>query len=425
MGKEVLMRTKFRKIISILIFVLLIFKLLLGNPSPAFAAPENIIEWTSVSTITPVPAPKPTPVYNVYFGQLHSHTDLSDRVGSVKQAFSYASRAGNLDFFAVTDHAHFFETSTYTAGIAQDAMSNASWAAGKNAALAITASKITNSDNLTDPASTFVGIYAYEMTWSDGCGHMNTYNTPGFENRNNPVFKNNTQSPVDPSGLAAYYSKLASVSGSISQFNHPGTTYGDFYDFANYSAVNDARITLLEVGNGEGAVHGSGYYPSYSYYTRALDKGWHVAPTNNQDNHKGGWGDANTARTVILAPELTETSLYDAMRSRCVYATEDNDLSIVYKLNGAIMGSILDTAPAQVNITARISDPTDASIGTVEVIVNGGLVAASTVVTGNSQLVSFTLNNDYTYYYLRVTQPDTDTAVTAPVWTSDIENAGI
>lgn len=29
----------------------------------------------------------------------------------------------------------------------------------------------------------------------------------------------------------------------------------------------------------------------------ALDKGWHVAPTNNQDNHKGKWGNANDAVT--------------------------------------------------------------------------------------------------------------------------------
>ena len=380
---------------------------------------------TGTPTGTPTPTPNPIDGYNVYFGQLHSHTNLSDGAGSVDQAFSHASNVANLDFLAVTDHSNSFESSTYTAGIAQNAMSNTSWAAGKNAAMAITASKIANSDNLTDPASFFLGIYAYEMTWSDGAGHMNTFNTPGFENRNNPIFNNKTQSLTDPSGLAAYYSKLTTVSGSISQFNHPGSTFGDFYDFANYSAANDARITLLEVGNGEGAVHQTGYFPSYSYYTRALDKGWHVAPTNNQDNHKGLWGDANTARTVILATELTETSLYDAMRNRCVYATEDNDLSIVYKLNGEIMGSILDTAPAQVNITARISDPTDASIGTVEVIVNGGLVAASTVVTGNSQLVSFTLDNDYTYYYLRIVQPDTDTAVTAPVWTGDIEHAGI
>ena len=84
----------------------------------------------------------------------------------------------------------------------------------------------------------------------------------------------------------------------------------------------DNQITLIEVGNGEGAIGSSGYFPSYSYYTRALDKGWHVAPTNNQDNHKGNWGDSNTARSVVLATDLSEEAIYDAMKNyRCLLYT--------------------------------------------------------------------------------------------------------
>ena len=57
---------------------------------------------------------------------------------------------------------------------------------------------------------------------------------------------------------------------------------------------------MVEVGNGEGQIGAGGYYPSYEQYIMALDKGWHLAPTNNQDNHKGRWGNANDARDVIL-----------------------------------------------------------------------------------------------------------------------------
>ena len=67
-----------------------------------------------------------------------------------------------------------------------------------------------------------------------------------------------------------------------------------------------------------------------------------MAPTNNQDNHKGNWGDSNTARSVVLAEDLSEESIYDAMKNYRVYATEDNDLSILYTLNDNAMGSILD-----------------------------------------------------------------------------------
>ncbi|WP_027089771.1 CehA/McbA family metallohydrolase [Thomasclavelia saccharogumia] len=364
-----------------------------------------------------------TGTYNTYFGQLHAHTNLSDGAGSVESAFEYASKVKNLDFLAVTDHSNSFEGSNYEASI-NDSANNEKWATGKATAQNITDQKIANND-ITSAGSTFLGVYGYEMTWSDGSGHINTFNTAGFENRNNAIFQNKKQSASNPSGLAQYCDRLVSAETSISQFNHPGTTFGDFYDFTNYSVENDARINLIEVGNGEGAVRSGGYFPSYEYYTRALDKGWHVAPTNNQDNHKGAWGDANTTRSVILAQTLDENSLYDALNKRRVYATEDNDLNIYYTLNDQIMGSEVYDAGETVHLSAKISDPTDKAIGTVEVIVNGGIVAASKTISENEGTVTFDLPNNYSYYYLRVTQPDQDIAVTAPVWTGEVEKAGI
>ena len=226
--------------------------------------------------------------------------------------------------------------------------------------------------------------------------------------------------------LEAYYDTLNANPETISQFNHPGDTFGDFMDFALYDPVIDNQITLIEVGNGEGAIGSSGYFPSYSYYTRALDKGWHVAPTNNQDNHKGNWGDSNTARSVVLSDGLSEEAIYDAMKNYRVYATEDNDLSILYSLNGNAMGSILDEQE-KIHITAEISDPTDTAGETkVEVIVNGGQTLAEKTFTGGSATVEFdNLSTGYGYYYLRVTQADKNIAVTAPVWTGESVNAGI
>lgn len=366
--------------------------------------------------------------YNIYFGQLHSHTNISDGQGSVTDAFTHASGVSNLDFLAVTDHSNYFEdatTATAHTNTILDGSASASWKAGRQAAAEITASQVSK-NNVTDPNTKFLGIYGYEMTWSDGSGHINTFNTQGFEDRQNPYYDNKAQSAGNPSGLHKYYDTLTTVPQSASQFNHPGTTFGDFYDFADYSPAYDSLMDMVEVGNGEGPIRGAGYFPSYEYYTRALDKGWHVAPTNNQDNHKGNWGDSNTARSVILAKGLSENSLYDAMKQRRMYATEDNDLSIQYTLNGNVMGSVL-TVPSgdPIDLKATISDPSDKSIGNVQVIVNGGRVAAQQTISSNSGTVEFKLNNNYTYYYLRVTQPDADIAVTAPVWTNDVNKAGI
>lgn len=385
----------------------LVIKAIAVLPADVSAGTEEQIGEVFTFTYT---APVSLDGYQLYFGQLHSHTNISDGAGSVTEAFQHATQVDNLDFLAVTDHSNSFDNESDSRVDLGTDLSGVSseWKQGHDAAAAV-----TDDD--------FVGIYGFEMTWSDGFGHINTFNTPGFESRSNGEFGNKSGGTE---GYQNYYDKLKEVTESLSQFNHPGTTFGDFQDFAFYDPVIDQRITLIEVGNGEGAIGSSGYFPSYEYYTRALDKGWHVAPTNNQDNHKGNWGDSNTARSVVLADALTEEAIYDAIANYRVYATEDNDLSILYSLNGNAMGSILPDQDS-ISISAQISDPTDSADMKVEVIVNGGLVAATKTLSGGNGTVEFSLSDDYSYYYLRVTQADGNIAVTAPVWTGESVNAGI
>ena len=341
--------------------------------------------------------------YNLYFGQLHSHTNYSDGIGTPDDAYSHAKNVAKVDFLAVTDHSNSLDNAANST--MADASNSPEWINGHAIA-----------DKYTD--STFVGIYGYEMTWSNGTGHINTFNTPGFESRDNQIYKN-------ADGLQQYYNVLKKFPDSISQFNHPGTTFGDFNDFANYDPQIDKQISLIEVGNGEGKVGSSGYFPSYDYYYRALDKGWHLSPTNNQDNHLGLWGDANTARTVVLADSLTRDNIYDAMKNMRTYATEDNDLRIKYTLNGNVMGSILNQTPADVDIKVDLEDPDNEALGTVSVISDGGKVVASKNLTDSKDSLEFNLSPDYSYYYIRVDEADKDIAVTAPVWIKDVDKAGI
>ncbi|MCD7760771.1 MAG: CehA/McbA family metallohydrolase, partial [Clostridiales bacterium] len=350
--------------------------------------------------------------YNIYFGQLHSHTNYSDGAGSITDAYEHATEVhettDTLDFLAVTDHSNSFDNASSSSVTITDGSASTEWTEGQAYA-----------DQYT--TDEFVALFGYEMTWSNGLGHINTFNTGGFQSRTQSAYTTYS------TALQNYYDTLKTVTDSISQFNHPGTTFGDFQDFSYFDEEIDDLITLIEVGNGEGTIGSSSYFPSYEYYTRALDKGWHVAPTNNQDNHKGLWGDANTARTVVLADSLTESDIYDAMRNYRVYATEDNDLSIYYTLDGNIMGTILSESDVDdtVTLSVKISDPTDSSIGTVSVIVNGGYVLASQTVSGSEDTVTFTVSSDYSYYYIKVVEADGDIAVTAPVWVGEVEALGI
>lgn len=338
--------------------------------------------------------------WNLYFGQLHAHTDISDGAGSVEEAFQYASQVDGLDFFAVTDHSDSFDNADMGAIDADGADISADWAAGKQAA-----ASVTNGD--------FVGLFGFEMTWPEDkqLGHISTFNTPGWQTRDQADFEN------VPTALENYYKALTAVPGSVSQFNHPDTVHGDFERFDHYSPQYDAAVSLLEVAGEDGVV-------DCEYYDLALDKGWHVAPTNNQNNHNGQWGDASDARTVVLAKSLTEEALYAAMKDRRVYATQDSDLAIYYELNGTVMGSIIPKSE-EAEITVFLSDPTDEAIGNVEVVTDGGAVLVSEYVETPSQVLELSASGGHSYYYLRITQPDGDVAVTAPVWMDGYDDIGI
>ncbi|WP_302495965.1 S-layer homology domain-containing protein [uncultured Flavonifractor sp.] len=368
-----------------------------------------------------------TAQYQLYFGQLHSHTaEYSDGAGTLQEGLNYVanlSESANVDFVAFTDHSNYFDASG--AANPEAALYDPEQMSEESAAKWNAYTGAINAFN-QEHAGEVVALAGFEMTWSGGPGHINTFNTPGIVSRNNTTLNNKTAD----AGMKAYYALLSNpaLKDSISQFNHPGTTFGNFSDFGYYDPIIDTRMHLVEVGNGEGAIGAGGYYPSYEQYIMALDKGWHVAPTNNQDNHKGKWGNANDARDVVLTDNFSEEGIYEAIRNYRVYATEDKNLEINYTLNGQMLGSIISDVPENVTINVSVYDP-DASdsISKVEVVVNSGAVAytwddPTKLVSGELEC---TIPASYSYYFIRVTQGDGDLAVTAPVWVGDVVKLGI
>lgn len=361
----------------------------------------------------------------LYFGQLHAHTaEYSDGSGTLKEALDYINalpESANVNFVAFTDHSNYFDNDgTANPEDALYDMSKASaYAQNKWSTYQTTIREFNKSANV-------VALPGFEMTWSGGPGHINTFNTPGIVSRNNTTLNNKT----DYAGMKAYYALLSREEGqnSISQFNHPGDTFGTFGDFAFWDAVIDQRMRMVEVGNGEGAIGSGGYFPSYEYYIMALDKGWHVAPTNNQDNHKGRWGNANEARDVILTDNFTEEGIYQALRDLRAYSTEDKNLEIYYTVNGQKLGSTIKEVPENLELKVNVNDPDGSDkIQKVEVVVNSGAVAHTW--TNEMDLargdLSVNLKPEYSYYFIRVTQADGDLAVTAPVWVGEHIKLGI
>lgn len=366
--------------------------------------------------------------FAAYFGQLHSHTaEYSDGSGTLDEALNYVEgipENDNVDFVAFTDHSNYFDSTS--APNPAEALYDKSKMTSESASKWAAYNNIIDNFNASSPDR--IALAGYEMTWSGGPGHINTFNTPGIVSRNNKTLNDKT----GDAGLQAYYNLLIEAGSkgvaSINQLNHPGTTFGNFSDFAYYTPALDNYVQLVEVGNGEGQIGAGGYYPSYEQYIMALDKGWHVAPTNNQDNHKGSWGNANDARDVIYADSLTEEGLFDAIRARRLYATEDKNLEISYTLDDHMMGSQLgtDDVGENVDIDVTVYDPDyNDAISKVEVVVNSGRVAHTWDSIPASGELSCTIPAAYSYYFIRVTQMDGNLAVTAPVWVGEVLKLGI
>ena len=341
--------------------------------------------------------------YYQYFGQIHMHSENSAcGNGSVDKAYTYARDTGKLDYMILTDHSNDFDNGKK--GNILDGSCSKEWTSGHEIA------DKYNNDN-------FVAMYAYEMTWSNGNGHMNTYNTKGFESRDN--FSNTNG---NTKGVEDYYKVLKDKAPeAICQINHPNQ--GTFNDFGYYDEEIDKIVNLIEAGRGMGLVNGRGTCTSNStwvrmqeYFYKALDKGWHLAPAFGQDDHSEKWGTTNTARTVMLAKELTRESLIDAMKNRRCYGSEDSNLKINYTLNNQVMGSITGKSGDMAHIVVDYKDTSDDKIDKIKVIVDGQKEIANKTVNNSEGTVTFDVSSEYKYYVIEVYEKDNDFAITAPVW---------
>jgi len=337
--------------------------------------------------------------YNLYFGDLHSHTGFSDGMGTPDLAYA-AARASGADFLAVTDH--YFE------------LNDAEWAS------------MISSANANTVDNEFVAMAAYEY-YLVGINEINVYGTETMAPH--PGLTPNAQYSGDRmdggSFLPAFYDWIAGEPGAIGQWNHP-LSYGcpicwDFYQFAFVDDDRDAGMGMIEIFNG---------YIRESSYIKALDNGWHVMPTATADTHTDDWISGCEMRTVLLAQGLIREDLYDAMRNGRGYATLDSDLRVTYTLNGEVMGSVLGAGGSSFEARLHIEDPsglaTDA-ITLVEIVSDGGSVVWSMEGDGSTVFDQTVVleSEDARYYYVRISTQSNEqglpglTAWTAPVWTGN------
>jgi len=316
---------------------------------------------------------------NFYFGNLHSHTELSDGIGSPFDAYIHAKTVAKIDFLAVTDHAYYFEQ------LLPDGEDKFNF-------LRHISEEFTNSN--------FLAIAGFEWT-KTGSGHINVYNVEKWIDRNS-------------SDLKSFYKWLVK-NKAIAQFNHPIYKFGDNFNEFEYHPEVDKYINLIEVGNG---TWGDNINPEMEKaFKTALSKGWHLGATVGQDNHKGKWGNVNDSRTVVLAKSLAKEDFFDALRKRHVYATEDKNIQVLFETNDSLMGDVLYDATS-VNFHVYIEDPDKSDkIEKLYIISRNGTEISkrmnSNRFEGNFR---FKICTAYEWYYLKLVQEDGQDVITSPIW---------
>ena len=321
---------------------------------------------------------------HAYFGDLHSHTGYSDGKGTPAEAY-VSGRARGLGFLSVTDHSNWFD------------VGGVEWA-----------DELVQANSATVDGA-FVGLRGFEWT-HDTVGHINVYASDTYVNAKVAPYND----------LTTFYNWLvttAATGTAVAQFNHPWEEYGDFNHFA-YNAAADGVIQLQELSEGDADVPGS-YHSFEAAYRQSLAAGWHVGATANSDAHNADWGSKTPHRTGIVAPNLTQADLLEAMRAQRTFATEDSTLALTMRANGTWMGSVISNALSiQFDVVAL--DP-DAEPLTFTLYDNGIPLLTSTQCSGATtcawQPVIHPIGPGGHHYFVKAVQGDGDQAWSSPIWT--------
>ena len=327
--------------------------------------------------------------YNVYYGSLHNHSEVSGGTGSPAAAYSYARTTAHLDFFGLADHSQ--------------SISSEEWSDVRNQADAF------NEDGV------FTAFYGFEWGSSQTYGHVSVINTEDYCSSDLPI-----------NAFTGLVGWLGARPDGIAFFNHPGRENYIGPEFNHFTSVPSDQFVGIELWNGNSDFsmyyYNDGYYSSdnnKSFIDEANNRNWRLGASGSDDNHSGTWGTNNPYRLALLSNYLTRGDLLEAMRARRFFSTLDRNLALSFKINGMEMGSAIPSG----NYTARIqATDADGEIFNQVIlfnknhdIVNEWSLNTSSV---NVSISLNTINEDY--YYVKVRQADGNEAISSPIWIEGI-----
>jgi hypothetical protein len=340
--------------------------------------------------------------YNVYWGNLHEHTDIStcwmdNSDGIMDDNYRYGIEVEAYDFVCLTDHDFNMNKTTWR--------------------------KYKKQTAFYDEPGWFVTFPGYEWTAS-----ISVSNTTSGDGHRNVIFGSeqaagdmtyNCQRP-DYDHIAKVWDLLRgrdviTIPHHPADIGHPVDYYKD-----------DELQPLVEIYQGRGSAEYEGA-PAGSLKQNTTDrKGVFVQDALARGFHLGfiASGDHNTmgiGLACVLAKSLSREDIMSAMKQRRCYATTGDKIFMDFRVNDNLMGSQMQFAKGD-KIKIYLNVRGTAPIKEIVVFKNNTVFYKQTEKkSGKKQSVELTIPDDNTsplanYYYARVVQSNNQVAWSSPVW---------
>lgn len=266
----------------------------------------------------------------LYWGEIHTHTDLSDGNGTLEQNFDIA--ASHLDFWAMADHAYDPEVFDLDYGKTEKdgKRLNDHWP------------RVQGMCKEREVPGTFIPILGYEWT-NFQYGHHNVY----YLDYDQPLRL--------PPTLPDLYAELRGIDAVVIP-HHSGyavgmcgkdwdchdevlTPFVELYSFHGSSEEPGGLEPLLTWGSwmGPGDAGGS--------VQEALARGYKLGIMASSDSHLEHPGAYDNGLIAVYADELTRGALWESFQRRRIYGVTGDRIELAFDINGRPMGSTIDFTP--------------------------------------------------------------------------------